>query len=141
MAEKRKSIYMQPEVEAAILQRGDNRSFTINRDLDRLYDLYRRAIQETSLPLAEASLLVDCLNGSLMDARGAGMLWANVQDGIKFDGLDEKWQVDGKALVEKLRGLTQVQCLALVDAAERFWALPAGERGIEDGVRKCFNID
>ena len=133
-------VYLYSETINEVAVRGENRSQTINRDLERLYDLYRRAIQETPLPLAEASLLVDCLNGSLVDARSAGMLWANVEDGIKYDGLEGKWEVDGKALVEKLRRLNQVQCLALIDAAERFWALPATERGIEEGVRKCFNI-
>ncbi len=39
--------------------------------------------------------------------------------------VDEKWEVDGKALVEKLRGLSDTQALALIDAAERFW----NERG------------
>lgn len=133
-------VYLREEVEKQIALRGENRSATINRDLERLYAMYERTIQETPLTLAEGCLLVDCLNGSLMDARTAGLLWANIEDGIKYDGLDEKWELDGKAFVDKLRGLTTFQCMALIDAAERFWCLPTAERGIEEGVRKCFNI-
>lgn len=146
MTEKRKSIYLHPEVDAQIkqrggdAQRGGNRSMVINRDLERLYVLYDRALKETPLTPAQACLIVDCLNGTMMEARSAGLLWAEIKDGIKYDGLDEKWELDGPALVEHLRSLSVLQGMALIDAAERFWNLPDAERDIGEGVRKCFNI-
>ncbi len=134
------SIRLTENAENEISTRGNNRSATINRDLERLYTLYRRALQETPLTLAEGCLLVDCLNGSLFDATSAPLLWGSVEDGIKLDGLDERWEVDGPAFVAKLRALSAFQAMTLIDASERFWSLPPVERGIEEGVRKCFNI-
>lgn len=133
-------IYLYPETDQGILRRGDNRSHGINRDLERLYTLYRRTIRETPLALKEACLLVDALNGSLMDANTAHLLWASIEDACKLDGLAGKWEVDGLALVEKLMDMSAFQCMALIDAAERFWAIPDTERELEEGVRKCFNI-
>lgn len=102
--------------------RGKNRSQTIARDLERLYSLYRRCLSQIKLTANEACLICDVLNGTIMDANSASMLWAEVEDGCNLDGLDEKWEIDGPALVEKLKSYNETQCLALVDAAERFWA-------------------
>lgn len=133
-------LYLYPETEKAIFSRGDNRSQIINRDLGRLYELYDRAIKEVPLSLDEARLIVDCCNATVYDARTATMLWGSVEDACQLDGLDEKWGIDGPVLVEKLKGLTQLQALALVDAAERFWALPDGERDLDKDVRKFFHV-
>lgn len=119
--------------------RGDNRSGIINRDLERLYTMYRRAIREVPLALAEAQLIIDALNGSIFDAQSAPMLWANIEDACKLDGIDDKWGVDGPALVEKLHGLSAFHCMALIDGSERFWSLPNGERDLNADVRKIFN--
>jgi hypothetical protein len=126
---------LQPEFEA----RGGS-SIVINRDLERLYTMYRRAIREVPLTLAEARLIVDALNGSLFDANTAPMLWASIEDAIKLDGLAEKWGVDGPALVEKLRGLSAFHCMALVDAAERFWSMSADGRDLDKTIKFLFNI-
>ena len=88
--------------------------------------------------MAEACLIVDSLNGSIMDANTAQVLWAGIADSIRLDGLDKKWDVDGPALVEKLQGLNVLQAMALVDAAERFWEME--NVPFEEGVRKVFNV-
>lgn len=131
-------IYLRASIEAELAQRGENRSHAINRDLERLYALYRRAIREVPLTLAEACLIVDALNGSILDANTAQLLWANIEDAIKLDGLAAKWEVDGPVLVEKLRSLNTFHCMALADAVERFWEFEDVE--LEDGVRRYFNI-
>lgn len=133
-------LYLRDEIEKEIRSRGENRSWIISRDLERLYALYRRAIRETPLEYREACLIVDALNGSIMDANTATMLWASIEDACKLDGLDKKWEVDGSALVEKLRGLNVLQAMALIDAAERVWGVPDGERDFEKDIRKYFNI-
>lgn len=133
-------LYLRTSLEAELEERGDNRSHIINRDLDRLYTLYRRAIREVPLTLKEACLIVDTMNSTLMDANSAQLLWASVEDAINLDGLDVKWEVEGSELVGKLKGLTAFQCMALVDGAERFWNLPDDERVLEAGVRKFFSI-
>lgn len=135
------SIYLRESLAAEIRSRGTNRSGIISRDLERLYTLYKRALREVPLSLGETCLIVDALNGALIDADTARLLWAHVEDGIRIDGLDRKWNVDGAALVEKLRGLNDLQAMAIVDAAERFWEMSqSGEVGLEEGVRKCFNL-
>lgn len=132
------SLYLRPDIEAELDMRGDNRSQIINRDLERLYAIYRRALRETPLTVKEACLIVDALNGILIDAATAHLLWANIEDAIKLDGLTEKWGVDGKELIDKLRGLSAMPCMALADAAERFWSLK--DVPLPDAVRQCFNI-
>jgi hypothetical protein len=44
-----------------------------------------------------------------------------VEDSLA-DGLAEKWQIDGAALVEKLRALTFAQEVKLVEQIEAWWA-------------------
>ena len=132
-------IYLRPETEKELSARGENRSHVIARDLDRFYTLYRRAIREVSLAEKEACLLVDALNGVILDASTAQHLWAEIEDAIKLDGLAEKWDVDGPALVGKLRGLNALQAMALVDGAEKVWQT-ASRIGLPEGIRKVFNI-
>lgn len=115
------------------------RSATIARDLDRLYTLYRYALRAVPLTAGEACLLCDVLAGTLMDASSATMLWAEVADGIQLDGLADKWGVDGDALVARLKGLDRLTCLALVDAAERFWAGDLSEDALT-AVRRYFHV-
>jgi len=119
------TFWLRPELEKEIGARGDNRSFVIHRDMERLYALYGRSLREVGLSLPEAWFLADMLNGSLMDATSASLLWASAEDACALDGLDGKWELDGKAFVEKLKGLSSIQAMALIDAAERFWQATA----------------
>lgn len=89
------------------------------RDLERYYHLLRQSLPAFSE--AEASLLVDACNGWLIEPHTARLLWAEVADAISLDGLDRKWDVDGPALVARLRNLTPSEALAACDAIERFW--------------------
>ena len=134
------SIYLRPELEAEIEARGSNRNHIIHRDLERLYTLYRLALREVKLTLPECWFIADMLNGGLMDAYTAGQIWAEAEDAIALDGLDKKWQVDGKAFVEKLKALSPVQALALVDAAERFWQANTGTADDDEDVKKFFGV-
>lgn len=134
----RPSIHLRVELDEQIKSRG-TRSTIITRDLERLYTLYRRALQQARLSVDEACLVVDALNGSIMDA--TPLLWANIEDSIQLDGLDQKWSIDGPALVEKLRGLNDIQVLAVVDGAERFWADETlHSRDIREMAKSCFAI-
>ncbi len=127
MARKQVVSFRVPqELEKEIIARG-NPSEVIRRDLERLYTLYRRALRRINLTPEEMKLIADSLNGlngTIMDASTAPMLWAQVEDAIKLDRLDQKWGVNGRELVEKLRELTDIEALAVVDAAERFWTDP-----------------
>jgi hypothetical protein len=133
------SIVLDPDIAAELDTRGDNRSAVIRRDLERLCTLYQRSLPR-DLTEKEACLIVDVLNGTLMDANTAHMLYAEVEDGIALEGLAEKWDVDGPDMVEKLKVLSDIQCLAVIDACERFWSTPDDRRSIPETVREMFRI-
>ncbi len=136
MPGERKSVYIYPPAIEEIQSRGAI-SEIINRDLERLYTLYKRNLPTLTLP--EASLICDVLNGTIMDANSAPLIYAEVEDGCRLNGLDEKWGADGTALVAKLHALSDVQCLALVDAAEKFWE-KHDQDNFEDLIRGIFKI-
>ncbi len=88
------------------------------RDLERYYEMLQRSLP--SFTQGEAMLLVDVLNGTLHLSYSMHLIWAEVSDALK-EGYAEKWEVDGTALVEKLRELTPFECMAVADAVERAW--------------------
>ena len=140
MATKSTSVNLQPFIIEELEKRGQ-RSPTINRDLERLYTLYDRALRRVNLTVDEACLIVDALNGTLHDVRSGTRFWIGVQDAIELDSLHEKWGVDGNALVEKLKNLDDLTAMAIVDAVERFWN---GEKyrnmDIREAVAEVFGI-
>ncbi|HAY21369.1 MAG TPA: hypothetical protein DCY27_04225 [Desulfobacterales bacterium] len=137
--EKAFSVYIRRNILSEFTARGGS-SVTINRDLTRLYALYRRAIREVPLAEKEACLIVDALNSSLFDANSASVLHTNIEDACRLDGLGKKWEVDCGDLVEKLRGISPFHCMALIDAAECWWNLSEDERDESGNLSKFFNI-
>ena len=103
---------------------GQSAGLTAARDLERYYALLDHCLAVIVLTEAEASLICDALNGTLIDHRTYHLVWASVDDAIRLDGLDEKWGVDGPALVGKLRDLDHCGMLAIADAVDRFWIEP-----------------
>jgi hypothetical protein len=71
----------------------------------------------------ELKLLFDVLNGTIFSASTSkpDFLAIEVQDGCELDGLDKKWKVDQKALIDKIMGLTFAQCFFLIDWVNVFW--------------------
>lgn len=115
------------EVEREIEKRseaGRPAGYIAKRDLERYYAMLAATLQTVDLSEGEALVLCDCLNGILHESFSIGLLWAEVDEGIRFDGLGTKWAVDGPALIEKLRSLTLAQSYALIDAVERWWRGP-----------------
>lgn len=98
-------------------------SLVARRDLERYYALMKNAIPKFSLP--EALLIVDSSNSVYFGNIPAtcNFIWMKVADSIKIDGLDEKWDVDGESLVNRLSKLSLAENLAIADAAERWWGL------------------
>jgi hypothetical protein len=94
---------------------------TARRDLSRYYTVLRASLPRFTEP--EASLLLDALNGVLLDEYTYRLLWAEVDDAIRLDGLDRKWGVHGGELVTRLRNLGPAECMAVLDAVERAWLL------------------
>lgn len=81
----------------------------------RYYEALRRAMP--AFTEAEATLLVNVLNGSRhADPASIALLWAEVAD-------------DDASLAQRLRGLSYIECAAVVDAVERFWVGPYHQIG------------
>lgn len=71
----------------------------------------------------DAMLIMDALNGVLLMKETVHLIWAEISDAIHMDGLDKKHNVDGDALVKRLRDMGQrpFECMALADAVSRAW--------------------
>lgn len=96
----------------------------VERDLARYYHLLDEARKEACRQLSddEQALIIDSLNGVMMDARTMRILPHQISDAISIDRLDGKWGVDGQALTEKLEAMTPFELAAIVDGVEVFWA-------------------
>jgi hypothetical protein len=113
---------------------GEPLSSVAQRDLERYYSALSAELARLDFTEAEASLIVDAGNGILVEPHTAHLLWASVSDAIRLNGLDRKWDVDGAGLVERLRGLSYTQALAVSDAVERAWLDTAGD--MRDTLRR-----
>lgn len=107
---------------AALTERGDKLASTLREIIDRYLELLARgrAIAARELSVDQVALVADALNGTWMQADTIHLLYAEVEDAIKLDGLDTKWGVDGRWLIARLRSLPDHVTAALVDAIERF---------------------
>jgi hypothetical protein len=135
MQVQRLSITMPPSTLAHVEARQANpqdeqstdRSATIAKSLDRYFyalSAARRGLRER-FSAGEQGLLIDVLNGTLFASPCAiGFLEHEVAAAL-IDGAAERWHVDGAALMKKLKALSYVEKLALIDAAER-WLHRAG---------------
>lgn len=100
------------------------RSMVINRSLERYFDLLARTRRELRQLFSdkEMDLILDALNGTaFFDTFGIYLVQHEIADAISMDGLDRKWEVDGKAMLDKMNALTDAQKLALVDAVQCWW--------------------
>ena len=81
----------------------------------------------------ELMLMVDVMNATALTPGMAGhTLLGNVPDGISLDGLDEKWEIDGPALNEKMSTLHPFDAACLEIWANGFWYREKAE-GISSG--------
>lgn len=137
------SISLMPDTHIEIEKRLDvetNRSGTINKSLERYFAILADARRHLRGLLSdpEMAMILDVLNGTgFFDPIALQLVYGEIEDSL-IDGYAEKWEVDGPALVEKLRGLTYPENAALVDAVERWWTLIAkGEKpGYGDTLKK-----
>ncbi|MNK46810.1 hypothetical protein D3C87_656010 [compost metagenome] len=120
----KKSIYVGQQLSEAIGVVGPrDLSSRLNRIGDRYMEILRRQQIAKRFSEAELNLLKDSLNGVLHEP--AGMIRGvavGIQDSIELDGLAEKWEVDGPALIAKLQALDYVAEVALVEYVEAYWA-------------------
>ena len=101
---------------------GEITSHTINRALDRYYEILRRERIERQFSEAEWNALRDMLNGTLSEPASmcAGSLAMGWADSLE-DGIADKWGLDPAGMACKLQALTYPQELAVIEAVERWW--------------------
>ena len=141
---KRTSIYIGSELTRLLNGRSDansglrSTSGVLNAVADRYLEIVRRSLP--TLTEGEWCLIWDSLNG-VWAQDNAGLyvpgIIMGVSDSISLDALDQKWSVDGKALLSKLHEMSFCNLVAIVDSAELFWADNAAEdENISDVVRR-----
>ena len=93
-------------------------------------------IRNLHLSINEALLVVDALNGILTEPPLAKQrLGAEVEEAIRLNRLDQKWQVDGADLVARLKKLDSDAAQDLLHRVEQFWSAPHvsdGEKRVQD---------
>lgn len=115
------------EIEAiAALRGGEDRSpsMVARTDLERYYALLQDAEAELNFDVDELNCIYDVFNGTWFEATSAEPgLRFGLEDAFTLTpGYAEKWGVDGKALIAKVRELSPLQSWALVTKIERFWS-------------------
>jgi len=107
----------------------------VRQTLEDYYNLLERSVP--TFEMKEAMLIMDALNGIILMSQVPHLLWAEVSDAIQMDGLDKKWDVDGEALVKRLRGMTAFEQWAIADAVSRAWNAPTYRiDNMEERIRK-----
>lgn len=100
----------------------------LRKAASRYFSLLERELAALDLTEDEASLVCDALNGTSWDYGGLGQPSAGsavrleLADAIRLSGLDRKWEVDQDLFLSKVGRWSEAQCLAVLDAVERFWA-------------------
>lgn len=134
MTSKRILFWLPENVMSQLKARGTI-SESAREALDRYFAMidHERQKLDDKFTAGELSLMADYSNGSMYTTQ-AGLplgLLANAED--TEDVIYDKWGVDRKTLLDKLRSLSVCQEAALVDAIERFWAAVTHMPGVDPG--------
>lgn len=91
-----------------------------------------------TLSVNESLLIIDALNGTIVEPTLAEQLIPfEISDAVALDHLDQKWSVDGPALIEKLSRLTHEAAIELLAQIEKFWS---DEYHVADGETRVKQI-
>lgn len=124
------SISLAPDTLGVITARDPgNRSGAIAHVVGRYAGLMQRIHRDlrTRFSAAECGLILDALNGSyLRDDVNVMLLHASIEDAIVMDHLDRKWEIDGQALMLKLRECSAPDLYGIADAVEVWWNRVSG---------------
>lgn len=130
------SVTLSEEILARLTIRGKNRSRIINRDLGRLYRLYQGALSRLSFTSCELALLCEALKFGFVETD----FLTTVIENILLKNLDAKWGVRKEVLLEKLRSLSDIETMALLDAIERVWFINPDQEAFQKTVGKIFYV-
>lgn len=115
------------DLEAELSSRSDEQSDSAysriaKRDLDRYYALLRLSLPRFSEE--EALILVNALNGAKYEPEMAHRLYVDVQEYLEESNEgyhSEPVSNDVRTLVLRVKAMSHLECMAIIDAAERFW--------------------
>ena len=118
------SIYLDEKLEKELDSRSDKKSEVVDRDLFRLYFLYKDALRSVKLSIDEGALLCNVLTGIETNNKTAYTLWMEVEEHINANATDPdknpyQFNVDFEALIVKIKNYSPLQCIAIIDAVER----------------------
>ena len=116
-------ISQDDQIQAELLQRGEDTNAIELRDLKRYYALLNYHLIEIYLTQGECQLVCEALKDYRIedDPDRARTIWKQVHAAVLRDNLDRKWNVNRETFHSKIQGLNQLQAVALVDAVERYW--------------------
>jgi hypothetical protein len=123
MTARKLGVYMSPDLEALVKGRENHDSLSgrIGTVAERYREIMRR--HKPDLTEAEWNACRDALNGVwLRDANSINLIWADIADTDRYDGLGSKWRIDGQALANRIRNMPYAQIVALVEDVETWWA-------------------
>jgi len=94
--------------------------------------------------LPEVMAIIDCHNShafghSDLRFRGAGMAH-NVEDACAMEDLDKKWKINGRALADKLKALTDCQAWWVSHAIQVWWYDQNIEANTDEDTCALFRI-
>jgi hypothetical protein len=143
MAGKRMSIYAGAPIDAVMGALGEgydeNFSGRINTVCERYMAMVEDELSRIELSHPEWCAIMDANNGVIPWTGdfmlSATLMWANVEDSPE---LDEKWGIDRRELVHKMRSLSKCAQIAMREACDRFWSLhelPTHTALVKAGIR------
>ena len=102
---------------------GENRSGRIEIVCERYNAMVADEIKRLPFTHAEWCAILDANNGVQLFAGGVelspSMIWANVHD---TEGLGKKWDIDQRALVQRLQALDRTALIVVQEVCDRFWS-------------------
>ena len=119
-------------ITAAMNNNGGGTGITarITQICDRYAEIMRRSLPRLSATELEAVQAAMVSRQPTNASAVRGMIWLAVEDAL-IDGLAEKHEIDGPALVGKLKALTYPEDVALLEVVEAHWTRVERKRRAE----------
>ena len=135
---KRITIYVGPAVASLIQDRRDTAESSVSGIIASVAERYQEAIRRhlPKLTVNEWAAILEALNGVWVAdtiSMAVGSLEYGVSDFLTLEGGKDKWGIDSDKLIEKIRNMSGMERLALIDTAERFW----GRDDMSGDLRAC----
>jgi len=98
----------------------------VEKDLSTFYAFLEREkkLLKGTFTDNEAKLMLDCLNGTILDPYSAQLLEAGFEDGIDLDGLDKKWEIDKAEFLSKFKSMSIIRKWSIYELSTEFWHDP-----------------